>query len=545
MPDTPLSKQPSIPNYRISFEPNPRRVWVVFNGVTVADSRQTIILHETRCAPTYYFPRAHVNFDLLEQTEHHSHCPFRGNATYWNLNVDGKVEENAVWSYQDPFHEALIIKDYLAFYQDRMDAVYEADEAVTVSTQPESVLDTNPLAGWLLREAWKASSTQELVGWLCHYLRKIGIPLWRFRLIIRTLHPQLFSNSYGWQYPGDVEEFDITYSILQESRYLDSPLVPIFAGAGGVRRRLDIPNLQLDYPILQELKAEGATDYAAMPMTFSDGQINVITLASKQAGGFSTTALGYIYETLPLLSRLVEVHALRRTAVHLLDTYLGRHSGEKVLNGLVKRGDGESIHAVLWFCDLRESTSLADSMSQDDFLRLLNHYFECMAGAVLDHGGEVLRFIGDAVLAIFPILNTTDEDRRALTVKACEAALTAVNDAGERMDKLNEERRLRAESPLQTGIGLHLGDVMYGNIGTAQRLEFTVIGAAANEAARIESLCKTLNKPVLISAEFARYSVQALVSLGRYCLRGVHSEQEIFTLANHAFSKSDQRETAQ
>ncbi len=395
----------------------------------------------------------------------------------------------------------------------------------------ESLLNTNPLAEWLLQEAWKASSPKELVAWLCHYLHKVDVPLWRLRLVIRTLHPQLFSNSYGWQYPDELKEFDITHSILQESRYLDSPLVPIFAGAGGVRRRLDIPNLQLDYPILKDLKAEGVSDYVAMPMLFSDGQINVISLATKQPGGFSTTALGYIYEALPLLSRLVEVHALRRTAVDLLDTYLGHDSGEKVLNGRVKLGDGEHIHAVLWFCDLRESTPLADSLSQDDFLRLLNQYFECMAGAVLDHGGEVLRFIGDAVLAIFPIGNTADADRQALTVNACETALAAVNTANERMFTLNQERQLRAEPLLQTGIGLHLGDVMYGNIGTAQRLEFTVIGAAANEAARIESLCKTLGKSVLISAEFARYGSQPLVSLGRHCLRGVHSEQELFTLA--------------
>ncbi len=154
-----------------------------------------------------------------------------------------------------------------------------------------------------------------------------------------------------------------------------------------------------------------------------------------------------------------------------------------------------------------------------------------MAGAVLDHGGEVLRFIGDAVLAIFPIGNTTDGDRHALTVKACETALAAVNAANQCMDKLNAERQQRSESLLQTGIGLHVGDVMYGNIGTERRLEFTVIGAAANEAARIESLCKTLGRSVLISAEFARHSSQPLVSLGCHCLRGVHSEQEIFTLA--------------
>ena len=189
--------------------------------------------------------------------------------------------------------------------------------------------------------------------------------------------------------------------------------MPILAGAGGVRRRLDIPNPQLDYPIVRDLYAEGGTDYIAMPMIFSDGQINTISLASNQPGGFGSRLLGHIHEAMPLLSRLFEVHAVRSNAVNLLETYLGRQSGSKVLNGLIKRGDGEDIYAVIWFCDLRDSTPLAESMSREEFLLLLNEYFECMAGAVLDHGGEVLRFIGDAVLAIFPIMPPASVHKKA------------------------------------------------------------------------------------------------------------------------------------
>jgi adenylate cyclase len=220
----------------------------------------------------------------------------------------------------------------------------------------------------------------------------------------------------------------------------------------------------------------------------------------------------------------------------LLETYLGKHAGDRVLKGQIKRGDGENIHAVIWFCDLRESTPLADSMSRDDFLGLLNKFFDCMGGAVLQHGGEVLRFIGDAALAIFPIGNPdiSGEEKRRSTRQACEKALTAAIDAQSRMECLNKKRLERSRRPLEFGLALHVGDVTYGNIGTAKRLEFTVIGAAANEAARLEGMCKTLNRPILLSAAFVRAFPGDFVSLGKHELRGVSESKEIFTLASNS-----------
>ena len=170
-----------------------------------------------------------------------------------------------------------------------------------------------------------------------------------------------------------------------------------------MRRRIEDPDCALDFPVVRDLKSEGATDYVAMPFRFSDGQINVMSMTSFAPGGFGTAHLGQLYEVLPLLGRVFEVHAARRTATALLETYLGRHTGERVLKGLVKHGDGEHIHAVIWFCDFRDSTPLSKSMGRRAYLRQLNRFFYCMAGAVLEAGGEVLRYIGDAVLAIFPI----------------------------------------------------------------------------------------------------------------------------------------------
>ena len=203
-----------------------------------------------------------------------------------------------------------------------------------------------------------------------------------------------------------------------------------------------------------------------------------------------------------------------------------------MLNGLTQRGDGESIHAVIWFCDLRESTSMADSMPSESFLELLNLFFDSVAGAILEYDGEVLRFIGDAVLAIFPFDDTAPRSAAAAgeAARVCFKAIEAVREAERRVGEVNRARRNAGATEIRYGIGLHVGDVTYGNIGTPERLEFTVIGAAANEAARIESLCKTLDTPVLISDDFARYFPETLVSLGRHRLRGVAGEREIFTL---------------
>jgi adenylate cyclase len=269
-----------------------------------------------------------------------------------------------------------------------------------------------------------------------------------------------------------------------------------------------------------------------MPLQFSDGQINAIAFAADRPGGFSGHELEELYQMRPVLARLLEVPTMRRTAKTLLDTYLGKHTGERVLDGLIKRGDGEDIHAVIWFCDLRDSTRLADAMPPKAFLAILNDFFDCVAGAVLEHGGEVLRFIGDAALAIFPTgPSSYGTDRGCCSrVAACHGALAAAKDAQSRMEALNRTRRQRGEPPLDYGLALHMGNVMYGNIGVPQRLEFTVVGAAANEAARLEGLCKTLNQPLLISSEFKRCFPGELVTLGLHSLRGVSRPQEVFTL---------------
>jgi len=524
-PNEPVSQATQI--YHFSFDAEAKQVSAHYQGITLADSNQVMLLRETRIAPVCYFPREEVRMDLFERSDFVSYCPFRGNASHYSLRVGDITADNILWSYEDPVGDAAVIRDYVAFYPDQVELRYPNDQSSQPTGQDLPAYE-NPLLNWVLQEAPAFASSSELTAAFARQMRSVQIPLWRLTVSIRTLHPQVTAFTQHWHsVTGELVELEHDFEILQSPEYLNSPLLPIFEGAGGLRRRLDIKEPLFDFGILSELHAEGATDYVAMPLHFSDGQINALTICSDRPGGFTTADLGHVYEVLAVLGRIYEVHALQRKAAGLLDTYLGPHAGKRVLNGLIRRGDREDIRAVIWFCDLRGSTPLAQAMSRDSFLACLNEFFDCVAGAVLDHGGQILRFIGDAALAIFPI---EDGSNDAGLKAACERAIAAAREASSRMKSYNARRVKESTVELGYGIGLHVGEVSYGNIGTGNRLEFTVIGEAANLAARIESLSKSLGEPVLLSAAFATCNPDDVVSLGQHTLKGIDAPQEIFAL---------------
>jgi adenylate cyclase len=352
----------------------------------------------------------------------------------------------------------------------------------------------------------------------CHRVRECGIALYRAAVFVRTLHPNVLGRSFVWQEERDsVETGEAAYDLLESEQFLRSPVRIVFTEHVEVRRRLADPACPIDFPVLADLVKESATDFLALPLRFVDDEVHVATFATRRPGGFSDAEVAALREIAPALARIAEIYGLIRKSRNILDAYLGPHAGEKVLAGQIRRGDGEEIRAVIWFCDLRDSTVLADSMSRADFLRLLNEFFEGVLGPVLEHKGDVLRFVGDAALAIFRVGESPGE--------ACERALDAAREAMARMAALNRRRAM----PLRFGIGLHLGEVLYGNVGTPTRIEFTVIGAAANEAARIEALCKDLGAPLIVSEAVARYLSSPLRSLGRQRLRGVGEPVELFT----------------
>ncbi len=519
--DRKSSGAPSGTDYQLTFAPCEKRIRVEFAGTWIADSGRVIVLRETRQPPSHYIPKEDVRMDLLRKTDHHTHCPFRGDASYWTLQIGDASVENIAWSYEQPYEGSEQIRGHLSFYRGKVAALYEGDDEVPFLESNVESMHANPLAGWLLKDAWKAPNAAELAKRFLGFLRGIGCPVDRSTIIMPTLHPQIFATVLVWR--ADTPEIRVVYEphdILLQPRFADSPFAPIIRGAGGVRRRLEGNDLRLDFPVVRDLHQEGATDYVAMPFRFSDGQINVMSMTSFAPGGIPTAHLGRIYEVMPMLGRLFEVHAQHRTAIALLETYIGQHSGKRVLEGLVKRGDGENIDAVIWFCDFRGSSTLAEALPREQYLELLNRFFHCMAGAVLKKGGEVLKYIGDAVLAIFPTIGGEEA--------ACRNALQAAILASERVRTSNAAHP--GQPPMRYGIGLHVGTVTYGNVGVPQRLDFTVIGTAANEASRIETMTKELDRELLASAAFASKLPGRLESVGRHRLKGLEGDYELFGL---------------
>jgi adenylate cyclase len=386
----------------------------------------------------------------------------------------------------------------------------------------EKTLDIGPIVEWLDGGAEPARRPQDVLQHLCRRLTEQGMPLYRVAVFVRTLHPNVAGRGFIWHEKSHaVEIVTAELGIENQELYLRSPVRVVFTQHIEVRKRIEGREGALEFPILEELRTEGATDFLALPMRFLNDEVHAVSFVTRRSGGFTDAELAALRRIMPPFSRVAEIYAWKRTARNILDAYLGEQTGEKVLAGQIRRGAGEDIRAVIWFCDLRDSTPLADSMTRAEFLVLLNEFFECVLGPVLEHKGEVLRFIGDAALAIFPMRHGDVQERAEASRRAVQAALAAI----ERLNALNAKR----ERPLRFGIGLHIGHVLYGNIGTPTRIEFTVIGAAANEAARIEGFCKTLGVPLVFSEPVARHVPQS-VSLGSHRLRGVEEPVELFTL---------------
>jgi adenylate cyclase len=381
---------------------------------------------------------------------------------------------------------------------------------------------------WLVGDARGLPNGPALLRALCERLVAAGLPLARASIHIRTLHPQLFAMAFYWQRGVDeIRAFRAEHGIQQTPLYQRSPIRLLFEGAGAVRQRLDLPgaDFEFDFPVLNELREQGLTDYVALPITFTDGKIHGTTWSSDRPGGFATEHLAQIYDLLPLFSLLLEIHLNRRIAINLLDTYVGHAAGERILSGQITRGSGETVRAAIWFCDLRGFTELSERLDRDRLLACLNQYFDCMAKPVEEHGGEILKFIGDAMLAIFPL----DTER------ACERALQAALDARAAMARLNRERVERAEEALGFGIALHAGDVMYGNIGAANRLDFTVIGPAVNLTSRLEGLCRAFGLNFVASDVFTGMCACAEYrSLGTHRMPGISRSVEVFTVPEAA-----------
>lgn len=392
----------------------------------------------------------------------------------------------------------------------------------------EAAVRAAPIIDWLIhRERIKPGRMVQLLERYAKCLVKAGLPLARLSMHIRQLHPQLAARSLVWESErGTADETAYEHSARYEPGYQASPVKVIFEGGASVRRRIASPDCPLDFPILHDFKDAGLTDYMILPVAVSGGEASGISIATRAPGGFQDIDIATLEATLPAFGAVLELQQLRRTARDLLSTYVGPNTGDLIFSGAIRRGDGEIIHAVVWYCDLRGFTALSERLPLPEVISILNDCFDRMAQPVVANGGEILKFIGDAILAIFPCAEADEA-----VCGACDAAIAAAEEAVAGVAALNEVLGDTGGPPLRCGAAIHVGEVMYGNIGAADRLDFTVIGPAVNLVTRMESLCAHLDQSVVVSTSLSKASKRAFRSLGQHAFKGIAKKEEVFTLA--------------
>jgi adenylate cyclase len=389
----------------------------------------------------------------------------------------------------------------------------------------QQAAETEVLGGaiveWLADEALQDSEPATLCNELCLRLRGIGIPVVRLQVAFRVLHPLYDASTLNWTAGKGVVVEHFRPEQSGADQFVRGPLGHILAHRLPVlRRRLTGDTALFDFDVLDELRAMGGTDYIAFRVGFDRvGETGIIcSWLGDRESGFTDGEIVQLQRVTRELGIALKAKIERNVAQNIAHAYLGKRAGQAVLNGSIRRGDGEKITAALWYSDLRRSTELSDRLSAEAFLDLLGRYFEMTAASVLDHGGEVVSLIGDAVLGLFRIEGAAEE--------ACGRALAAANEA---------RRRLGAPSPAEAGtafdfgISLHLGEVIYGNVGVPERLQFTLVGSAVNEVVRVQDLTKTLGHPVLATGPFADAVACSWRPLGEHGLRGLDKPMPILT----------------
>ena len=387
------------------------------------------------------------------------------------------------------------------------------------------------LSAWITEAGLAGHSESAILAGFCEREVARGLPLARALVLIDTLHPIYEGRAFRWtraQKETTLTEYGRSDDDL--SRWQRSPFYRLEESGEPLLRRHLTAETDPEFSIFADLRADGMTDYAAIANRFTGdeiiGRMDCVysSWATDASHGFDDDDVADLCRLTPFLALAVKSASLARIAGTLVETYLGRDPGRRVLQGRIARGVAERIEAVLWFSDLRGYTRISDTASPGDIIPLLNHYADAIISAIHEQGGDVLKLMGDGLLAIF-----TAEDRG----RACDAALTAALAARRSVTLVNQRRAAKGLPITDMYLGLHIGEVFYGNIGSKDRLDFTVVGPAVNEVSRIAALCRSVEQPLLVSSTFASALGEArsrLVSVGRYALRGVGRAQDLFTL---------------
>ncbi|MEM7022727.1 MAG: adenylate/guanylate cyclase domain-containing protein [Pseudomonadota bacterium] len=388
----------------------------------------------------------------------------------------------------------------------------------------------DPVRDWIAQQGLESDDFSELLGGFCERLVGVGVQLWRGHISLPMLHPSYVAVSYSWRDGQGVELDQYPHRLSETDGWLRSPLRPLVEQRlPRMRCRLELDEGLDKYPFLAGLRDEGATDWLGRLIGFG-GETQpagipgmVTSWTSKRSGGFTDAELDVLERLLPYFALAVYRIAVLQVAVDLMDAYVGAEPGKRILSGQIQQGTAQRLSAAIMIADLRGFTQLADRTPAEDLVAGLNDYLGAVTDAVQAQGGQVLKFLGDGLLAVFPMEDCSAE-------QACDAALAATEAALATNAAINRDRQSSDAPQLQLDVALHLGEVMYGNVGSKRRLDFTVIGPAVNEASRIESLCQSLGCHVVTSATFADACPRALRSLGQHTLRGVADTRELFTL---------------
>lgn len=383
-----------------------------------------------------------------------------------------------------------------------------------------------PVVDWMITGGRTCQTLDSFASGLAAALQDAGAPVMRLVMTFQTLHPQFAAERVLWERgEGMISHRRSDHNIWNTDAYKGSPIEMIVTSGKPYHRKLVDLDPDKDHSVLFELAAVGVTDYYGQLIPFTFHRQSTFLVNTDRPGGFSDADLGKFDKLVKHLGPIVEVLVTHGIAVGLLDTYLGPRTGRKVFAGVVKRGDGEEIDAALWFSDLREFTRLTESLPASDVLELLNAYFEHVHTAVTAYGGEILRFIGDAMLIVFPVPDGKDTEKARRD--ACRAALDAAVDAFSSLAVLNSMRRREGKPEIRFGVGLHFGHVVYGNVGAPGRLDFTVMGPAVNRTARMESLTKELGIPLVLSEEMGKIADVPVTPRGIHAMKGVTAPQPV------------------
>ena len=380
------------------------------------------------------------------------------------------------------------------------------------------------IAEWLIGPALDAATGAQAIDELAWRILAAGFPLARLTLHSGVLHPQFLGTSFvWWRDTGQTVQTFVAHEVRDVVPYQNNPVLRVVQGGETLRRRVDVPDGELDFPILRDLKAKGCTDYLALPIPGAHGRRYAATYTTDRVEGFSTRQVSELTGISRRMSVACDSFGQRELTRHLLKIYLGPNAGPKVLAGQIRRGTGEELTAVLWSSDLRGFTGRSDRLPGQQMIAILNALFDAQATAIHKHGGEILKFIGDGLLAIFPI------DGTAPASAAAHNAMAAAVQALEAVRRLSEHPSMVGEPALQIVVALHAGVVIYGNVGAVDRLDFTVIGPAVNLVSRVENAAKTLGEPIVVTDDFAQTYAGPLRSLGVHQFRGVAKPRELFS----------------